>query len=139
MHFGSYLNPKEFERYERYKNKKINFKTDEENYNFNYLDEIFYSNEFNSKNEKNSLISNSITQIRNNRRKKEKEILLRNSYDKDFGPRDVTEMLEEIFSTTKKLEKTVIGVQRMWRINIAQVNLIPKFYIKLKVYEEEHL
>ena len=132
MHFGSYLNPKEFERYERYKNKKINFKTDEENYNFNYLDEIFYSNEFNSKNEKNSLISNSIPQIRNNRRKKEKEILLRNSYDKDFGPRDVTEMLEEIFSKTKKLEKTVIGIQRMWRINIAQVNLIPKFYIKSK-------
>ena len=124
MHFGSYLNPKEFERYERYKNKKINFKTDEENYNFNYLDEIFYSNEFNSKNEKNSLISNSIPQIRNNRRKKEKEILLRNSYDKDFGPRDVTEMLEEIFSKTKKLEKTIIGIQRMWRINIAQVNLI---------------
>ena len=124
LQFGSYLNAEEFERYLRYKNKKINCKTDEENYNFNYLDEIYYSNKFHEKDKRNTMMSKSIPQRVNSKQRKDKDLILRNSCKNDFGPTDITEMLEEIFLRTKMLEKTIIGIQRIRRINSMQVNSI---------------
>ena len=124
LQFGSYLNAEEFERYLRYKNKKINCKTDEENYNFNYLDEIYYSNKFHEKDKRNTMMSKSIPQRLNSKQRKDKDLILRNSCKNDFGPTDIKEMLEEIFLRTKMLEKTIIGIQRIRRINSMQVNSI---------------
>ena len=130
LQFSSYLNPEEFERYLRYKNKKINCKTDEENYNFNYLDEIYYSNKFHEKDKRNTMISKSIPQRLNSKQRKDKDLILRNSCKNDFGPTDITEMLEEIFLRTKMLEKTIIGIQRIRRINSMQVNSILTFIVE---------
>ena len=55
---------------------------------------------------------------------KEKNQLIGTGCDYDCGTGSETEMLEEIFLMTKKLEKIAIGVQRMRRIKIVEVIVI---------------
>ena len=107
----SYLTPAELARYLKKKTRKKNANGEEEEFDFS--GGIFGG----EKSEKvDSFVPKTTLSIM-----KEKAMLTASSCDYDCGTDTVTEMLEEIFLLTKKLERAAIGVQRMRRIKITEV------------------